>query len=103
MAKAFLTPAKGVIASFDGGRVLLRRFDPTPATSVAPDQASVEYFRRLDRDPAKALCELEIHGPYTGLPPNGTMTVEETWELRPFEAGAGAAAQAAWLKTLGDK
>ncbi|MEK7476854.1 MAG: DUF4380 domain-containing protein [Candidatus Coatesbacteria bacterium] len=99
-AKAFLTPSAGLIAAFDAGRVFLRRFTPAARAAVHPDQGVVEVFRRADRDPAKSLCELEVHGAFTSLPPGGTMALEETWELRRYPGSAEPAAQAAWLKAL---
>jgi len=99
-AKAFLTPATGVMAAFDGGHVFLRRFTPAAAGSVHPDHGVVEVFRDVNRDPAKSLCEIEVHGAYTSLAPGAAMAIEEIWELQRFETGAGAAAQAAWLRTV---
>ena len=99
-AKAFLTPSAGLIASFDAGRVFLRQFVPAARAAVHPDQGVVEFFRRADRDAAKSLTELEVHGAYATLAPGATMGLEESWELRRYPGAADPAAQAAWLKAL---
>lgn len=100
VAKAFVTPARGLIAAFGAGQVFVKRFTPTPAAQVAPDQAPVEVFQMVHRDPAQNLLELEAHAPYTELPPGGTMSFEETWSLADGAGAADPAACAARLNRL---
>lgn len=81
VTKAFLAPARGVIAALGEGQLFLKRFAVTPAARMAPGQSPVELFQMVNRDPKLNLLELEAHGPYTTLAPGGTMTFEETWNL----------------------
>ncbi|MEK7765212.1 MAG: DUF4380 domain-containing protein [bacterium] len=100
VAKAFLTPSRGIVAAFGSGQVFVKRLNVTPAAQAAPDQAPVEIFQNVTRDPKTSLLELEAHGAYTALAPNEEMAFEETWTLAGDGGTAGAQSRAALLDTM---
>ncbi|MFP3915184.1 MAG: DUF4380 domain-containing protein, partial [Actinomycetota bacterium] len=56
-AKAFLNPDPGLIAGFTPTDVFLKQFAATPPDEVHPEQAAVEIYQALNRDPAEDLME----------------------------------------------
>jgi len=100
VTKAYLAPARGIIAAVGDGQLFVKRFAVTPAARMAPGQSPVELFQMVNRDPALNLLELEAHGPYTALAPGRTMTFEEVWTLTAAPDAADPASAAALLNRL---
>jgi hypothetical protein len=83
-AKAFLNPDPGLIAGFTPTDVFLKQFPVTPPDEVHPEQAAVEIYQALDREPAEDLLELEAHGPFRSIGPGEALALEETWRVLPW-------------------
>lgn len=99
-AKAFMYPAQGLIAGFAPRDVFLKRFQPPPADAVHPEQAAVEIYQALSREPGRGLLELEAHGPFVTLQPGETTSFAETWRVLPWVGGGAPAEHVAFLNTL---
>jgi hypothetical protein len=84
-AKAFLNPDPGLIAGFTPTDVFLKRFELTPPDEVHPEQAAVEIYQALARDPAEGLLELEAHSPFRRIAPGEALALQETWNVLPWQ------------------
>lgn len=97
-AKAFVRPARGLIAFFLERQVFLKRAPMVPRERLHPEQAFVEMYRGAGS--GGDILELEMHGPYETLAPGASMRFEETWELVDYEGPPEAAARTAFLERL---
>ena len=97
-AKAFVRPARGLIAFFLGRQVFLKRAPTVPLERLHAEQAFVELYRGAGRD--GDILELEMHGPYETLVPGASMRFEETWELLGYDGPPEGAARVAFLGRL---
>jgi hypothetical protein len=78
-AKAYVRPARGLIAYFLGRQLLLIRAPVVPRERLHGEQAFVEIFRGAGED--GTILELEMHGPYETLAPGSSTSFEQTFEL----------------------
>jgi hypothetical protein len=97
-AKAFVRPARGLIAFFLGRQVLLKRAPMVPLERLHAEQAFIELYRGAGR--GGDILELEMHGAYETLAPGASMRFEETWELVDYAGPPEAAARVAFLGRL---
>ena len=97
-AKAFVRPARGLIAFFLEGQVFLKRAPIVPLARLHAEQAFIELYRGAGR--GGDILELEMHGPYETLAPGASMRFEETWELLDYDGPPDAAARVAFLGRL---
>ncbi len=94
-AKAYVQPARGLIACFVGQKLLLIRAELVPMERLHPEQAFVEIYRGAGKD--ATVLELEMHGPYQTLAPGAQMSFEQTFELVDYD---GATTLEGHLKRL---
>lgn len=87
-AKAFLRPARGLIAFFHGQQLLLVRAPIVPKERLHPEQAFVEIYRGASDE--EDILELEMHGPYETLSPGASMSFEQSFEILLLGQDAGA-------------
>jgi hypothetical protein len=87
-AKAFLNPTRGFIACFDQSQLLTIDFALAPRAAIHPEQAAVELYNCSSPRRSSALLELECHGPYTTLAPGESMTMQQRFELLPYNGPA---------------
>jgi hypothetical protein len=99
-AKAFVRPARGLIAYFRGGGLLLIRADVVPEERLHPDQAFIEVYRGAGRTAADDILELEMHGPYATLAPGRSTSFEQTFELLAYDGPAAPGAHLERLRRL---
>lgn len=97
-AKAFVRPARGLIAFFLERQVFLKRAAMVPRERLHPEQAFIELYRGAGR--GGDILELEMHGPYETLAPGASMSFEETWELLDYDGPPQAEARTAFLQRL---
>lgn len=97
-AKAFVRPARGLIASFTGKQLLLIRAPIVPKAKLHPDQAFIELYRGAGKD--ATVLELEMHGPLETLAPGAEASFEQTFELLDYDGEATIDAHAARLDQL---
>lgn len=97
-AKAFVRPARGLIAFFLERQVFARRAPIVPAGRLHPEQAFIELYRGAGS--GGDILELEMHGSYETLAPGASMRFEETWELLDYEGAPEAEARVAFLGRL---
>ena len=82
-AKAYVRPARGLIACFLGKQLLLIRAPVVPRARLHGDQAFIEMYRGVDKK--ENLLELEMHGPYETLAPGAAMSFEQTFEILDYD------------------
>jgi hypothetical protein len=83
-AKAYVRPAKGLIAYFLGDKLLLIRAPIVPRGKLHGEQAFIEIYRGAGKGEATVL-ELEMHGPYETLVPGASMSFEQTFEILDYD------------------
>jgi len=81
--KAFVRPARGLIACFFDHQLLLIRAPLVPQARLHGEQTFVEIYRGVDAK--ENLLELEMHGPYETLAPGASMSFEQTFELLDYD------------------
>jgi hypothetical protein len=79
-AKAYVRPARGLIACFLGRQLLVIRAPIVPKAKLHGEQAFIEIFRGAGKS-ADTILELEMHGPYETLAPGASMSFEQTFEI----------------------
>jgi hypothetical protein len=99
-AKAFVEPPRGLVAFFHGAHLLLVRAPVVPPEGLHPEQAFVEVYRGAGETPADDILELEMHGAYETLPPGGTMSFEQTFEVLDYHGKPDVAGHLARLSRL---
>ncbi len=82
-AKAFVRPARGIIAFFIGKQLLLIRAPVVPRAKLHGDQAFIEIYRGAAK--GENILELEMHGPYETLAPGASTSFEQTFELLDYD------------------
>lgn len=97
-AKAYVRPARGLIAYFLGRHLLLIRAPLVPRTRLHPDQAFVEVYRGEGKN--ATILELEMHGPYEKLEPGARTRFEQTFELLEYDGPDTPEAHVARLDQL---
>jgi hypothetical protein len=98
-AKAFVRPARGVIAFFYGRQLLLVRAPLVPKERLHPEQAMIELYRGASDE--EDILELEMHSAYETLAPGATMSFEQTFEIVELkEPAATLAAHLGHLRAL---
>jgi Domain of unknown function (DUF4380) len=98
-AKAYVRPARGLIAYFLGRQLMLIRAPLVPKEKLHPEQAFIEIYRGAGKD--ATVLELEMHGPYETIAPGASTSVEQTFEILDYEGPADAAGHVARLEQLG--
>jgi hypothetical protein len=98
-AKAYVRPAKGVIAYFLGDKLLLVRAPIVPREKLHGEQAFIEIYRGAGRGEATVL-ELEMHGPYETLAPGASMSFEQTFEILDYDGPPTQEGHVARLESL---
>jgi hypothetical protein len=83
-AKAYVRPARGLIAYFHGPHLLLIRAELVPPKKLHGDQAFIEVYRGAGKGDATVL-ELEMHGPFETLAPGASTTFEQTFEVLDYD------------------
>ena len=100
MARAFVTPQRGMMAGFYGGQVFIKRVPcPDPAT-VHPDQATIEIHQQIAPDRGNCLLELANHGPYAPIEPGESIALEEEWSLHRYDGPATCTAEVGFLEQV---
>jgi hypothetical protein len=97
-SKAYVRPARGLIACFTGKHLLLIRAPIVPKARLHPEQAFVELYRGAGK--GATVLELEMHGPYQTLAPGAQASFEQTFELLDYDGEATPEAHVARLKQL---
>jgi len=97
-AKAYVRPARGLIAYFLGERLLLIRAPLVPKQKLHGEQAFIEIYRGTEKK--ETLLELEMHGPYETLAPGAAMSFEQTFELLDYDGPQTQDGHLAWLAGL---
>lgn len=102
VGKAFLDVRSGYVAAFSESFCLLKRFPLVPSERLHPTQANVEIYYAIEAGKeSEGLMELENHGPYTEIAPRGTLEMQESLLLLPYQGEATTAGHIAFLKSLG--
>lgn len=83
--KASIQPAAPWIACEYPAGFLIFRFPPVSASAVAPGQAPVEIYRKVERGHAP-LLEIETHSALARLRPGESLESWQTWEFFPVPA-----------------
>jgi hypothetical protein len=97
-SKAYVRPARGLIAYFLGKQLLLIRAPLVPRAKLHGEQAFIEIYRGVDGK--ENLLELEMHGPFQTLAPGASMSFEQTFELVDYDGPATQEGHVAWLTEL---
>jgi len=97
-AKAYLRPARGLMACFVGKQLLVIRAAVVPKEKLHPEQAFIEMYRGSGKN--ATVLELEMHGPYQTLAPGGSTSFEQTFEVLDYDGPADPAAHVARLAEL---
>ena len=97
-AKAFVQPARGLIAYFHGGQLLLIRATLVPKEKLHPEQAFVELYRGAGTQ--ATILELEMHGAYETIAPGASASFEQTFEILDYDGPASAEAHVTRLEQL---
>jgi len=82
-AKAYVRPARGLIACFFGRQLLVIRAPVVPKGKLHGEQAFIEIYRGVVKK--ENVLELEMHGPYETLPPGASMSFEQTFEVLDYD------------------
>jgi hypothetical protein len=98
-AKAFVRPARGLIACFVGQQLLLIRAPVVPTAKLHGDQAFIELYRGAGKG-VDTILELEMHGPYETLAPGARMSFEQTFELLAYDGPPTPEGHVARLQAL---
>jgi hypothetical protein len=98
VAKAFLYPARPLIAAFTGDALFMIHFDKHVMDEIHPEQALVEIYNAVTPDDEDALLELEYHAPYKTLKPGESMKAHEIWQVFPYDGGDSEKEQLDFLK-----
>jgi len=97
-AKAYVRPARGLIAYFLEKQLLLIRAPMVPRQKVHGEQAFIEIYRGTEKK--ETLLELEMHGPYETLAPGASTSFEQTFELLDYDGPDTLEGHLAWLTEL---
>jgi hypothetical protein len=97
-AKAYVRPARGLIAYFLGERLLLIRAPLVPKQKLHGEQAFIEIYRGVEKK--ETILELEMHGPYETLAPGASMDFEQTFELLDYDGPPSPEGHLARLQAL---
>jgi len=98
-AKAYVRPAKGVIAYFLGRQLLVIRAPIVPRGKLHGEQAFIEVYRGAGKG-ADTVLELEMHSPYETLAPGASMSFEQTFEILDYDGPPTQEGQVARLEPL---
>jgi hypothetical protein len=98
-AKAYVRPARGLIAYFLGDELLLIRAPIVPRRELHGEQAFIEIYRGAGKG-ADTILELEMHGPYETLAPGASMSFEQTFEILEYDGPRTQEGHLARLETL---
>lgn len=96
-ADAFLRPVEPWIAYFRGHQMLVKRMKGFSPARLHAEETPVEIYRSSGGGGEAPLLEIELHGPYETLAPDGTMSFEETWEIVDYPGAAEPEAQLDFL------
>jgi hypothetical protein len=97
-AKAYVRPARGLIACFVGKQLLLITAPVVPKERLHPEQAFIEIYRAVGR--GTDILELEMHGPHETLAPGASMSFEQVFEVLEYGGAADDDAHRARLAEL---
>ena len=97
-AKAYVRPARGLIACFFGRQLLVIRAPVVPKGKLHGEQAFIEIYRGVVKK--ENVLELEMHGPYETLPPGASMSFEQTFEVLDYDGPPAPEGHVARLETL---
>jgi hypothetical protein len=98
-AKAYVRPAKGLIAYFLGKQLLVIRAPIVPRGKLHGEQAFIEIYRGAGKG-ADTVLELEMHGPYETLTPGASMSFEQTFEILDYDGPETQEGHVARLEAL---
>ncbi|HSD66541.1 MAG TPA: DUF4380 domain-containing protein [Vicinamibacteria bacterium] len=98
-AKAYVRPARGLIAYFLGPHLLLIRAPIVPREKLHGEQAFIEVYRGVGRG-ADSILELEMHGPYEALAPGASTSFEQTFEVLDYDGPPTPEGHVARLEAL---
>lgn len=90
--KVFLAAQRPRLFAVVGRELLIAATPAVEAGQIHPDHAPVEVFQCVGGDPARAVLELEFHGPYRTLAPGATMSFAVAWGIASLGEGSGAEA-----------
>ncbi len=79
--KAFLRTSHPVIYTQCGEEWLKLSFDHHNPCDIHPEQAEIELYNFVCKDPKNCLLELEYHTPYQTLMPGETMQTSSLWSV----------------------
>ena len=97
-AKAYVRPARGLIACFFGRQLLVIRAPVVPKGKLHGEQAFIEIYRGVVKK--ENVLELEMHGPYETLPPGASMSFEQTFEVLDYDGPQAPEGHLARLEAL---
>jgi len=97
-SKAFVRPARGLIACFVGKQLLLIRAPLVPKEKLHGEQAFIEIYRGAAK--GDNVLELEMHGPYETLAPGASTSFEQTFEILDYDGPPTQEAHVARLEAL---
>ncbi len=97
-AKAYVRPARGLIACFFGRQLLVIRAPVVPKGKLHGEQAFIEIYRGVVKK--ENVLELEMHGPYETLPPGASMSFEQTFEVLDYDGPPTPESHLARLEAL---
>jgi len=98
-AKAYVRPARGLIAYFLGKQLLVIRAPIVPRGKMHGEQAFIEIYRGAGKG-ADTILELEMHGPYETLAPGASMSFEQTFEILDYDGPETQEGHVARLEAL---
>jgi hypothetical protein len=98
-AKAYVRPARGLIAYFLGRQLLVIRAPIVPRGKLHGEQAFIEVYRGAGKG-ADTVLELEMHGPYETLAPGASTSFEQTFEILDYDGPETSEGHAARLEAL---
>ncbi|SMF41227.1 protein of unknown function [Alteromonadaceae bacterium Bs31] len=100
--KLFIKPSAGWMAAFDEKQLIIIQFDLQPHVAIHPEQAQVELYMDYQKQALEeGLIEMELHSPYTEMPPGASIESGQQWLLLPYQGKNSDKARRAFLvKTI---
>jgi len=98
-AKAYVRPARGLIAYFLGQQLLVIRAPIVPRGKLHGEQAFIEVYRGAGKG-TDTILELEMHGPYEMLAPGASTSFEQTFEILDYDGPETPEGHVARLEAL---
>ncbi len=84
-----IQPSKGWMAVHQGEQLWVFRFKPLPREAIHSEQGQVEWFINADpQKPQYNLLEMELHGAYKSIAPQGVLKCAMVWQLHALPKNA---------------